>query len=95
MRRRGSYGSAVVGTTDSVICGANPKRVAFTISNPGAHNLFISFGQPAVNGQSFCIGANLYPQTFDMDTIGDLITQDIHALYVTSGNTVFFAAVET
>lgn len=80
--------SVAVGTTDTVILGPNPLRSGVIFSPTSLNRCGVSFGEAAAIGE----GLTLYPGTqlpiVTRNQIGSSITQDIHAIFETAGETL-------
>lgn len=88
MADTGTYGVVAVGTTDTVILPADPKRNLIMVSNPTANNLWLAFGTPAIAGSSILIPPGALPYLFTREQIGLVIAQAFHGLFSTAAGNI-------
>lgn len=69
----------------------DPRRIAVVISAPVTNNLFVHFGDGAVNGQGIRISTSQTSQTFDMENHGEMPRRQVSAsISVAAENIEFY-----
>lgn len=84
----GSEQTVAVATTSGLFLGANPNRVALTISSPKAKEVTISAQDPAVLGAGLTLQPGTDPAQLTLETVGDWLQRNLFAIADTSAETL-------
>lgn len=85
---RGLFRIVTVGTSDTVIAQANPRRRALLVSSDGTATLWVALGQAAANKSGITVTAQTAWLPLDAAHFGTAMTLETHALASVAGTQV-------